>query len=233
MKKMVLCLFIIGFPVTVWGHNIGFSLFLSPDFGGGFETQTTFSGKKMGTSLPMSYIGGGFSFYYDIKYLEVSAGLLFGNGQNKGMFVSSPILEVSGIGGDFGFTAVNLGLMGKYPFGYDIISTYPLLGIEYNAVFLTEIDGKKVDKPGDWNQLWFKFGWGLDIDIKKTSPTWYIRGGLLYGFRLPTKMERDSVEETKKQMERSFYPDLTIPDITSRFFLGQGITLKIAFGYKF
>jgi hypothetical protein len=233
MKRMVLCLFIIGFPVTAWGHNIGLSVFLSPDFGGGFETQTTFSEKKMGASLPMSYTGGGFSFYYDVKYMEVSAGLLFGSGQNNEMFVSSPMLEIPGKSGDFNFTAVTLGLMGKYPLEFDIVSTYPLLGVEYNTVLLAEVDGKEIDKPDEWNQVWFKLGWGLDVDIKKTSPTWYLRGGVLYGFRLPTKMERDAAEEVKKQMEQSFYPDFTAPDVTGRLVPGHGITLKIAFGYKF
>jgi hypothetical protein len=233
MKKILLCFVIIGLPISAWGRSIGLSSFFFADQGGGFETQTTFMDKKMGASLPMSYSGGGFSAFFDIQFLEASIGFLFGNGYNTELFVSSPIIEVERIGGELNFAAVKFGLMGKYPFENRRLAHYPLLGIEYNVVFFAEIDDEKIDKLSAWNQLWFKFGWGLDYHFSQTSP-WYFRGGLLYGFRLPTKMEKDFAAGTKKQMEQSFYENFgTVPAISSRILPGHGITLKIAVGYKF
>ena len=85
-----------------------------------------------------------------------------------------------------------------------------------------------------WNQFWFKFGWELQINFWVENPVWFIRFGLLYGFRLPTKAENDFLKDTVNEMKQSFNDNFGIvPDFNSRTMLGHGISFRIAIGYKF
>ena len=237
MKKFAFIFIILMLPVTVWGHTIGIYGFLSPDFGGGFETQTTFMDKRIVTSLPMTYFGGGFSVFYEpVKYLEFSLGIMGGIGENGDMFISSPVVDAERKSGDFSLSTLNIGAIGKIPFGKEggLVRTSPLLSLEYNITMGTDIEDEKVAKPMDWNQLWLKFGWELQVNFWVENPVWFIRWGILYGFRLPTKAEKDFVKDTVNEMKHSFNDNFgTIPDFNSRTILGHGINLKMAIGYKF
>jgi len=239
MKKLLLLIFI-GLPFITWGQTIGFSFFGAERYGG-FENITTFMDKKMGTSFPMSCSEGGFSVFYDITYLEAYFGLRIANGYEGEMFVSSPIIDIERKGTNLDYTALTFGLLAKYPLKRPIYTqllkpygieynTSPLFGFEFDAVLDAELDGKSVNKPFNWSQIWLNFG--LEWEVRFAA-SHNIRWGFLYGFRLPVKAEKNLAGDMAKQLEQSFYRDFdTIPDINNRILTGRGITFKIAYGYK-
>ena len=236
MKKFAFIFIIILLPVTVWCHTIGIYGFLSPVIGG-FETQTTFMDKRIVTRLPMACFGGGFSVFYEpVNYLEISLGIMGGIGLNGDMFVSSPMVDIGRKSGDFSLTTLNIGAIGKFPFGKEggIVRTSPLLGLEYHITMGADIEDEEVVKPMHWNQLWFKFGWELQVNFWVEEPVWFIRFGLLYGFRLPTQAEKEFLKDTLNETKQSFNDNFgTIPDFNSRTILGHGTNLRMAIGYKF
>lgn len=135
-------------------------------------------------------------------------------------------------------------LLGKYPFtlsgGFTI---FPLLGIQYRVALSesrTPDRGTKYDRTGQyalayadtdkhgkprsislWNALWIDLGVGLDYALQSGL---YLRGELLYGFRLQTPYETDSVDRSISVTHDS---DPSMGGLTS------GPTLKIALGYRF
>jgi hypothetical protein len=112
-------------------------------------------------------------------------------------------------------------LLGKYPFGITKqLSLFPLLGINYQIMLSSKIDGNEYqrdgeDSPMDFSALWFKLGLGVDFEF---IPKLYGRLEALYGLRLPNKAENDMKDD---------WGD----DAKTR--LGHGLTVKLAIGYKF
>jgi hypothetical protein len=138
--------------------------------------------------------------------------------------------------------SIGFSLLGKYPFRItENISLFPLLGIEYQIALLEwrkpdgdiVYDRTKGNLPEDrdkdnksyslsaWNSFWIDVGAGLDYVI--TGP-WYLRGEILFGFRLPTGYENGALEMTKHQFNA---PDPKLMGLTG------GPSLKIALGYTF
>ena len=127
MRKRLLFIIIIGLPVAIWGHGVGISSVLAPDFGGGYKNETVFMDRPVSTWFPMANLGIGFSLFYDAKYIEASVGLLMvDSSSSDGLHVLSPIIDIEPKGGAYSFVSVNYGLMGKYPIGKWVFNTYPL-----------------------------------------------------------------------------------------------------------
>jgi opacity protein-like surface antigen len=141
-------------------------------------------------------------------------------------------------------TEMTLGfsLLGKYPFAInDKISWFPLLGAEYQIALLEwrKPEGDTVhdrttgelaadqNKDGNpyplsaWNSLWIKLGAGVDYTI---SGPLFIRGEILYGFRLMTPYETGALAMTKNTF------DADNPKLKG---LTSGPTVKIGIGYRF
>jgi hypothetical protein len=74
----------------------------------------------------------------------------------------------------------------------------------------------------------------LEVNFKGETPSWFMRWGLLYGFRLPTQAEKDFAKETVNEMKQSFSDNFgTVPGFDSRTILGHSLNFRMAIGYKF
>ena len=189
---------------------------------------------------------GGFLFF-DATYAEVAVLIRGGSNSyreimdNKALSSSSWIhlsdRNGSGMEMSFGFS-----LLGKYPFKVtEQIALFPLLGLAYHIALLEwrRPDGGIVydrttgklpedrDKDGNsyplsvWNSLWIDIGAGFDYMF---SGHWYLRGEVLFGFRLPTGYENGALEMVKHQFK---VPDPKLTGLTGN------PTFKIALGYRF
>jgi hypothetical protein len=101
-----------------------------------------------------------------------------------------------------------------------------MLGLTYRVILsVKDEDGNTIknsdgdDAPGDFSALWFKLGGGVDFSFTDHI---YLRGGLLYGLRLPNKYENDTKDLYDK-----------MPGVDVKTLLGHGLEVKIAVGYKF
>jgi hypothetical protein len=131
-------------------------------------------------------------------------------------------------------------LLGKYPFALGKrLAIFPLLGLEYRIALMEwrnpdigkeydrtngRVESNKDGKPltlSMWNALWIDLGVGLDYALGSGL---YLRGELLYGFRLQTAYEADGLEQAKNMVND------TDPSLGG---LASGPTFKIALGYTF
>ena len=170
-------------------------------------------------SIKTPYFGGGGFAFLDATYAELSLGFFGGAGtykEDQGSQSSESDMSVTGF---------DIGLLGKYPFAVsEKLSVFPLLGISYRIMLsVKDEDGNQYqnsdrdDAPGDCSALWFRFGGGLDFSFTDHV---YLRGGLLYGFRLANKFENDMVDSV---------PSAADPKTLG----GHGLEVKIAVGYRF
>jgi opacity protein-like surface antigen len=105
------------------------------------------------------------------------------------------------------------GVLGKYPINLGSIVLFPAVGINYRATLVVkDNNGNELDDPGDYSALSVLLGAGLDYGIGENL---YLRGEVLYGIRLASKMEGD----------------VEVGD--AKYNLGHGPTVKVAVGYKF
>jgi hypothetical protein len=151
-------------------------------------------------------------------------------------------VSVSNTGGAGTEMLLGFTLLGKYPFALtEKILLFPLLGIEYQVALLEwrKPEGDKVydrrwgmleadrDKNGDpypisaWTSFWIDIGAGLDYYI--VGPL-FLRGEILFGFRLITEYETGALEMTKYQFDAS---DPKLVGLTG------GPNIRICIGYKF
>jgi len=186
---------------------------------------------------------GGFLFA-DTTWAEFSIGIQGGhNNYEETMVAASPSIDdiTSTSKGDGSETMLTLALLGKYPFTLsERFKVFPLLGLEYQIALMQERqpEGRnrynrtdpirgETDANGDtyklsiWNSLFVVIGGGADYDL---TPHIFLRGELLYGFRLQTFYEADALEKAKKGVNA---PDPKLGGLTS------GPTLKIAAGWRF
>jgi hypothetical protein len=139
-------------------------------------------------------------------------------------------------------TMLAFALYGKYPFTLRAnITVFPLLGVEYQVSLIQKrsnpmLNGASYDRTnGEWehdknsnhlthsmfNSFWINLGGGVDFYL---TPVFFLRGELVYGFRLMTPYEKDGLEQAK----RGFNDD----DPRKRG-LTSGPVLRFAAGYKF
>jgi len=167
-----------------------------------------------------SHLSIGPFIFVDLKYFELSVGLPLGWINADDTMSANP-----------NFPAQTLGLRGsaylKYPFTISPMFTlFPLLGADYDFYFLAQKDDDRDAKfpisnnnqdakaMDALNTMWFKAGIGLDTFFNDNL---FLRTELLYGLRLPNKMEE------------------YLKDIRSdvNWMLGHGGDFKIAIGYRF
>jgi hypothetical protein len=148
---------------------------------------------------------GGFAFF-DATYAELSLGFSGGLGR----FLVGDHLERI----DFSIMNLNISLLGKYPFEIGTKWTiFPLLGIDYQLMLSAKGEDEYEVKASDFNALWFKLGAGFDHSFTEQI---YLRFSTLYGIRLPNQFEKDAVDQ-----------------LNADVLLGQGLTIKLAIGYRF
>jgi hypothetical protein len=242
MKKPVFCLIIVGFVVTAaWGQSIGVGGYYGAMYGGsGFENKSIFMGKTIQafsqTHMNGTFLGGGGFVFFDIDYLEASVGVC-SDSISREMWVNSPVIQPEKTI-DLNFTALSLGLMGKYTFSkpiklfsIDPIKFFVQLGAEYNLVLLAKLNGKEAGNPLDWSHLWVKAGFGFDFFVKKTPL--FFRFEFLAGLLLPSQAEIDAADNAKRRFEKFFHEEYgTAQSFSGKNFPGWGTTVRLAVGYK-
>jgi hypothetical protein len=205
MKKLVL--------FSVFAALVAGGAFALPEFklgagAGGYFTGDFAGGVKgdgYSTFTPY-FAGGGFAFF-DATYAELSLGIFGGSGEWQTHRNNRPTVY-----SDVSLAGLDIGLLVKYPFFIKKFSIFPLLGINYRAVFSAKMEDEEFDNPEDLGALWFKFGGGLDYFFTDNI---FLRGEALYGLRLKNEFEDDNSGS----------------GVDSR--LGHGLEVKIAVGYQF
>jgi opacity protein-like surface antigen len=222
-----------------------YALDLSLSTGGGVLLGYTFTrytlegdtseGKVKSVQSMDRFDFGGFVFA-DTPYAEASVSLQSGSGPYRETMRD---IDLQGMQYE---TALGLSLMGKYPFALnERWSLFPMAGVEYLIAFVErrQPDGGRVvdrtggtlpsdtDKDGNayplsaWNALLIKIGAGADCTLNRFI---FLRGELLYGFRLQTEYETGALEMAKDMLK------ISSPQY---YGLTSGPNLKIAVGYRF
>ena len=184
--------------VMKWGGDV----FFTNTFGGGLRGNTA---EIMGyeTSFKTPSSGFGINWFYDATYAEIDIGLISGTLTQKGSAGDGSSINQSDA-----YASFNLGALGKYPIalsGYDNISLWPALGIDYSFV------GLRWREDGDCNALWIKFGAGGDYAWKDNM---FLRAKLLYGIRMANEAE-------------NYFKDQT----GGKTVLGQGLDIGVGVGW--
>ena len=227
--------------VSAIDMSAGGGAFFASDFGGGVEAKISYQGRFIERTMKTPYSGGGINAFLDVTYAEISVGYLFAGGK----WESEGKTNIPGDPGyksslDASFSAIQLGLLGKYPIALsDEMTVFPAAGIHYQSCISgaykspggsEEIkwDGKNGrPKAADYSAVIFNFGGGLDFALAENM---FIRSELLYGIRLASKAEDDMVKELKPDADdakRRGY-DVTGPNAR----LGHGLTIKAGVGLR-
>jgi TolB-like protein len=191
-------------PNAETGHfslSAGGGLLLGGEF---FKNVLTYSDGLSSTSTLGTFNIGIFGFF-DATYVEAYISLYTGARKNN-----------NGSTGSRGM--LKLGILGKYPFVIQTVRVFPLLGIQYGAWLASEWEGNKA--TGDLssnNSLWISPGGGIDFLV---SPKVFIRGEILWGFKLDTEWDRNYRKQIKDSGNK-----LTMTT--------HGPAINIALGYTF
>jgi len=204
--------------------GISFGADFKMSFGGGLLAQfySGFDGKSetdiMGYTTTVEAKDGsmeymGIFLFFDATYVELSLAYCSGGSE---VYVLAVTRDSGGdIVGMTGFTAkpehkaIEVCLLGKYPFTFGRFDVFPLLGISYLFVFHVEEKGITADKPSDSNTLGFHGGFGTDFALTKSL---FLRGEFLWSIRIPSQSERDAYDKID---------------------WGMGPRLKLGLGYYF
>jgi opacity protein-like surface antigen len=209
MKKIVVALALslavssAAFALPEFKLSFGGGALFSSVFGNGIKADIG-DGKITNTM-----IGAGAYGFFDATNAEVDFAFLGGGGKSK-MSDGSRSMNFSTT-----FAALDLALLGKYPFSLGRITLFPLLGFDYLIVVSAKAEGVKEDKPTEASSFGFDFGAGLDFPL---TDHLYLRGEFLYAIRLPSKFQKD--------LKDDYGPD------GIKYILGNGPTLKVAVGYS-
>ena len=195
---------------------------------------------KVDAGQDMNQFNYGGLVFFDATYGEFS--LSIQNGINNWQ----QILDIGGLEsntptkGNGWESMLGFSLLGKYPFRLgERFTLFPLMGMEYQAALVqerTQPDGyiydrsdglREKDKDGnayklsDWNSLFVNVGCGADFAIRGK---FFVRGEILYSFRLMTSYETKNLEYMKV-MTGDNDPKLT--GLTS------GPSFRLSAGYRF
>jgi opacity protein-like surface antigen len=168
-------------------------------------------------------LGIGPYVFFDITYLELSAGLMIGEIKNNS--------SESDLAANPNFPAETISLHGsaylKYPFKLStMFSLFPLAGIDYNLYVHSEKDDRRdakfpvsantqnADAMEALSALSFKVGVGLDTHF---SEHLFLRTALFYGIKLPGKMD-NYLQDLRQNVDWTIH---------------HGGDFKIALGYRF
>ena len=164
MKKILFSAILV---LTITAASFGMDLAL----GGGIQYHGTYDMKWKWTPEDewgtVSDTDLGIFFFLDMKYLELDA--MFHYGIVTYSYDNRPDEDGSGL-------AVELALLGKYPFSFGNFTIYPLLGVTYQFIFFA-------GGPG------FLGGAGFGYALNERL---YLRGDLAYGIRFWRDSHADS-----------------------------------------
>jgi hypothetical protein len=199
-----------------FAKSAGAGGYFSSDFGGGYEIS------KIGYSEKTPYAGGGFFAFFNWNYFEVSLGYFLGGGTTKVEIDMGPLGKHGG-DIDVSLSGLDISLFGKYPFDInEKLTVFPLAGATWRTVTDISFDGKDYRSPQVYTALWIRLGGGADYSFTDKI---YLRAGLTYGFRLANGNETHV--ESPVSSNSSFSQE------DAKKFLGHGLEIKVAAGYRF
>ena len=245
MKKLCVLLVLASLSTSISALDLSLSAGGGALIGYTFTRYTLEGGTKDGgyleSSQNMDRINYGGHLFFDATYLAVS--VLIQGGSNS--YSENMIREASALKDSVGTgTELSLGfsLMGKYPFRInERITLFPQLGIEYQIALIQQRqptgglvydrskgelveDRDKKDKPYPlyaWNAWWIDVGAGLEYAL---SNSLFLRGEVLFGFRLPTEYELGALEVVKS-------PPMNMRNPVLAGLTGSPV-IKLAVGYR-
>ena len=220
MKKITAIIFVFLFAGSSLSAQFNFSI----GGGGVYKVDNDsdtykFSGtnRKVKQSGPAGNYGGFFGFF-DAVYAEADICLFF---SSTAYIDNNPMVS--------SITALQFGLLGKFPFYAAGITFFPLVGFQF---FLPLAWTKKEINTGEGgsifkedsaptrfeiSQFWVRIGAGADLFV--TSQI-FVRPSFLWGFRFKNKEERDLVKNAKAKGDR-------------RSYFNHGFEFRLAAGYRF
>ena len=245
MKKIITLLIILtALTTSTFGadFNMGFG---AGGLLGYTFTRYTLEGGGANSFQKMDRFDFGGFLFFDATYAEIS--IIFQGGNStweEKMIRESSSSSLSTDKGTGTVSSLGFSLLGKYPFKiHEKFTLFPMFGLEYHIALIERrkpdrynneysrtkgherVDRDKDDKPYPnlvpWNSFWIDVGAGVDYFILDRL---FLRGELLFGFRLPTGHELGAFEVVKDQF------DISDPKIAG---LTGGPSLKIAVGYQF
>ena len=245
MKKFILplltALLFVCFPNNIFAADFSVSV-----GGGGLlgytSTSYTLEGEGMKSTQGMERMDYAGFLFVDAVYAEFTVMIQGGRNTYKEnmTYSASSLADSKGTGTE---SSLGFSLFWKCPFTINKAFTwFPLLGVEYHIALIQRRqpdgdlvydrskgqlpeDRDKDDKPysiSAWNSFWIDVGAGLDYNI--AGPL-FLRGELLFGFRLPTSYELGALEKVKN-------PPMNVKNPSMAGLTG-GPDLKIGIGYHF
>ena len=248
MKKLIFTIFLFFTGlIAIFAGDFSLSAGVGGHIGG-FFTRYTLSADgivqdtriKVDSTQEVNQLNYGFFAFFDATYGVFS--VFYQNGSNTyketaNVSVLDNNVNQDGQGWD---SALGFSFLGKYPFSLnERLTVFPLLGIDYQISLKqrrTQADGwvydrtdglREKDKDNnaykleDWNSFWINLGGGLDFML---TGNFFLRGELLYGFRLMTSYETKNLDMMKALAND---PNPKLGGLTS------GPSIRIGVGYKF
>ena len=217
MKKIsVFVLLAIFFTLNLGAIDFSLSAGAGP-FAGGLFTRYTLKADgisiKIDAGQEMNQFNFGGLFFFDAAFCELDFYV------QRGMNTWSQIFDIAAMQsnkpatGDGWETMIGFSLLGKYPFSLTRqLILFPLIGMEYQICLVqerTQPDGsiynrsdglREKDKDGkayelsSWNSFFVDLGAGIDFALTGKI---FLRGELLYSFRLMTIYEKKNLDYLK------------------------------------
>jgi len=162
---------------------------------GGRLGSHTFSQLGYSDSAHTNAFGGGGFFFFDLTYVELSAGLMTGPFLKHWETIEPGLPTESGTDGIFILTRVELSLLGKIPIciGMGDSVLFPLFGAGYDFVLSLSDGGRNAIAgtalaPSDLNTFRLKAGLGMDI---QTFSRTFFRASVLGYYRFVARYFRE------------------------------------------
>ena len=245
-KRICLAILMLAGAAAVFGADFSLSAGAGGLAGGFFtrymlKADGTVDGNrvKINAGQEMDQFNYGLFAFFDASYGEFSVS--FQNGANT---FKEPV-DIAELGsadrsGKGWEPVLGLSLLGKYPFNLnERFTVFPMLGVNYqicldqartmpagnvydrtNGLHEKDKDGNAY-KLSDWNSFWIDLGGGVDFAL---ASGFFLRGELLYGFRLMTPYEIKNLEMMKSMTGD---PNPKLGGLTS------GPSIRLSAGYRF
>jgi len=242
MKKLICACFLVLAAAAVYGTDFSIKSGVGGILGGSFTRYTLKANGdtiKINAKQEMDQLNYGIFAFFDATYGVFS--IFYQNGVNN-FKEPTDIADFASItsSGKGWESVLGLSLLGKYPFELnERLTVFPMLGVDYRISLKQErsqpdghiydrTDGlreydkdKNAFKLSDWDSWWINLGGGVDFVLKGNL---FLRGELLYGFRLMTSYETKNLELMK---DKTGDNNPTLGGVTS------GPSIKIAIGWQF
>jgi len=226
--KRIILILVLLMLVVVGIFAQGFSM----SAGGGFIYDGSFyNGIKFIMDRQEFFMGEqvmafGFFGFFDATYVEAEVNFTYGILTFLDNLKGPVIFETSG-----GLMALGFSILSKYPFDLGRVKLFPLLGVDYNLVFLEIITGtgkskiaSGVEYSSTFDLCQFGILSGLGADFCLGGPL-FLRAETMFHLRFPNKAWRNAANTL------NVFNALGGPKTVTTF--GMGPQVKIGLGAKF